>query len=353
MSKLRVVSILCVCVVVVAFGQTNHAAFFRISSPANAWITDFDPMAGTISWSNDVAGMTNQLKRAYVLNGVSNWVDFVQLATTNGNMTGTERIIDLDPPEGMVLIPGGMNCGTNPLASGEFYWPPTYTSNYSLVVEAFYMDTTEVTKAQWDVVYNWATNNAYSFDYDGYMVTTLTVTWYDSVKWCNARSEMEGRTPCYTFGGNIYRAGLNEPDCNFNVNGYRLPSDAEWEYAARSGLNSKRFPWGDTITHNQANYYSSSSHPYDISLTRGYHPAYGGESSPPASFAPNGYGLYDMAGNLPEWCNDWFPDLEGSYRVFRDGNFSIEADNCRVGARVNGDPMDYGYCSFRAVRSAE
>ena len=83
-----------------------------------------------------------------------------------------------------------------------------------------------------------------------------SITWYDMVKWCNARSEKEGLTPCYTVSGAIYQDGPEHAGgCNWSANGYRLPSEAEWEKAARGGLSAQNFPWGNTIAHSQANYY--------------------------------------------------------------------------------------------------
>ncbi len=224
-------------------------------------------------------------------------------------------------PGGMVRIPGGTNAGTD----------PDY-GDYSLTVDSFYMDRTEVTKAQWDVVYNWAIVNGYSFANAGSGKAAdhpvHTVTWYDCVKWCNARSEKEGKTPCYD---------LSNWSCDVSANGYRLPTNDEWEYAARGGSSGKRFPWGDTITHSQANYYSYS-YSYDVSPTRGYHPDYDdGETpytSPSGTFSPNGYGLCDMAGNVWEWCNT----TSGSARTIRGGCWGNDASFARCGYRSSSTP---------------
>ncbi|NLX24480.1 MAG: formylglycine-generating enzyme family protein [Lentisphaerae bacterium] len=249
-------------------------------------------------------------------------------------------------PEGMVLIPAGTNSGTDP----DF-------GAYSLTVtNAFYMDATEVTKAQWDAVYNWAVAHGYSFDNVGSGKAANhpvhTVSWYDVVKWCNARSEMEGRTPCYTVSGSPYKTGQSAPVCNFEADGFRLPTSDEWEYAARGGLQGKRFPWGDTITHSQANYYSSSSYSYDTSSTRGYHSSYatGGDpyTSPAGDFAANGYGLYDMTGNVWECC------YAGSDRVVRGGCCVNDASGARCGFVIGLSPV-YSDCDvgFRSVLPAK
>jgi len=94
------------------------------------------------------------------------------------------------------------------------------------------------------------------------------------VKWCNERSEKEGLSPCYRVGSAVYRAGENDAvTCDWNANGYRLPSEAEWEKAARGGLEGKRFPWGDTISHSQANFWNSAGESYQ-SGTTGPHPVW-------------------------------------------------------------------------------
>lgn len=186
-------------------------------------------------------------------------------------------------------------------------------------VSGFYMGKYEVTKALWDEVSNWG-RNTYNGAYElrvgegkGTDHPVYRISWYDIVKWCNARSEKEGLTPCYSVNGSTYRRGNSDDvQCDWSANGYRLPTEAEWEKAARGGLTGKRFPWGDTINHTNANYRQTYRQSYDVEpyTDNTFHPDYNdGQypyTSPVGSFAPNGYGLYDMAGNNEEWCWDWY-----------------------------------------------
>ncbi|MHC4258935.1 MAG: SUMF1/EgtB/PvdO family nonheme iron enzyme [Planctomycetota bacterium] len=290
------------------------------------------------------------------------------------------------PPDDMVLIPGGEF-----LMGDHHEGVPDERPIHTVLLDAFFMSKFEITNSQYcdylndanslglievrsGVVYaspggtdrycNTNISSSHSqIDYSGGVFSVrlkagrdmsddpmLFVSWYGSVAYCNWRSSEEGYESC---------CNLSTWECDFSKHGYRLPTEAEWEYAARGGLSGKRFPWADpNITHSLANYYSvPGTYPYDVSPTSAFHPDYNDVlpyTAPVGSFSANGYGLYDTAGNVFEWCHDWHDSdyydtlpydnptgpASGTVRVNRGGSWENTPYYCRVGGRGSNSNPD-------------
>ncbi len=280
------------------------------------------------------------------------------------------RVTASEDREGFALIPAGAFTMGRTSGDTDSDAPPV-----TVTVSAFYMGKYEVTKALWDEVRIWGATNGYTdLRVGGGKASDHpvdSISWFDVVKWCNARSQKAGLTPVYTVSGAVMKTGTTESAANWSANGYRLPTEAEWEKAARGGVSGKRFPWGtDTISHSQANYYALSGYSYDLSgSVNNYHPSYATGSfpytSPVGSFAANGYGLHDMAGNVWEWCWDWYGATytigatdprgatSGSARVGRGGGWGNDANYCRAAGRGSYTPAFTDFSvGFRLARSS-
>ena len=318
-----------------------------------------------------------------------------QSATSIDTCTFTvDRFVPINPVEiiwhhittvgDMVLIPGRtFQMGDSFNESGSSVELPVHT----VTLDSFYMGKCEITNGQYcdylnsaisqgliavasgrvyEPISEWkytycdthSYNSGSQIDYSGGIFSVRTksgrdmshdpmvhVNWYGAAAYCNWRSQQEGYEQCYD---------LSTWNCDFSKKGYRLPTEAEWEYAGRGGVSARRFPWGDIISHSQANYRSSNRYSYDTSPTKDHHPTWNDKvrpyTSPTASFAANGYGLYDMAGNVREWCNDWYspsyyrssptinpigppPPGTNTNCVNRGGSWGSLALSCRVASR--------------------
>ena len=346
-------------------------------------------------------------------------VDFKDLAILASQWLTTDPCI----PDGFVYIPAGTFQMGDSFNEGE----PDELPVHTVQLDSFYIGKYEVTNAQYcqylnsalrqglitvtsGVVYKAGSGTSYPYCYTSpsspysqisyiggvFSVRTksgrnmsddpmVVVTWFGAVAYCNWLSQEEGKDICYN------TSDLNWP-CDFNKKGYRLPTESEWEYAARGGLSGKRFPWGDTISQTQANFQSSTFCAYDVSPVKNiYHPLWsdvtypytspvvffdgtmkyktdynwpGSATSYQTTSGLNNYGLYDIAGNVWEWCNDWYsetyyssspPDnptgpTSGDSRVLHGGVWYDNAYHCRVSNRSSGAPSGCGNgLGFRCV----
>jgi alpha-tubulin suppressor-like RCC1 family protein/formylglycine-generating enzyme required for sulfatase activity len=367
----------------------NAGAWMYFPSNRNAkesWDALVPDNDGDVNW-DDGLGWVNIIKQPWVyVYALSQYVYLEEsLVGSNGSWAYSfQGVRNRDFDENgrlehhefikMVKIPAGSFLMGDAFSEGDGDELPVHTVELS----AYRIGETEVTLGQWQEVRDWAVNNGYP-DLSGVGFgkgvdhPVYDVNWYDVVKWSNAASEKAGLEPVYLLsdGGAVYRTGEVAPFIDYSKSGYRLPTEAEWEKAARGGLEGARFPWGDTISHAKANYDAyPSRYSYDVNGTEGFHPDYdeGGQpyTSPAGSFVANGYGLYDVAGNVLEWCGDWYESgyfgssaasdpagpESGSDRVVRGGVWAGITYNCRVADRVSIGPSDRDYYfGFRLARS--
>lgn len=204
----------------------------------------------------------------------------------------------------------------------------------------FYISKYEVTQDEYQSIMGTNPSKTARGIGDSYPVNM--VSWHDAVEYCNILSEREGLTPAFTING-------TNVSWDRNANGYRLPTEAEWEYAARDGQKAGSY-----------NVYAGSD---NISSVAWYDGNSGDKNHPVGGKQANELGIYDMTGNVWEWCWDWYDyytsgsvtdpagPSSGSIRVFRGGSWRTEAEYCRLANRITAPPSyRYGFLGFRLVR---
>lgn len=248
--------------------------------------------------------------------------------------------IDLVPPLEMILVPSGtVTMGDT---RGEGYNDdqyPTHTINMS----SFYLSKYELLQSQYAAVVGSIPDDSYGVG-DYYPVYGLS--WYEAIRFCNLLSLRDGYTPVYSISGTTNPAvwgdvpTINSPTwnavvCDWNANGYRLPSEAEWEYAARGATMTPDYIYSGASSYGTVAW--CMANPVNAAHEVGQK-------------APNGLGFYDMSGNTYEWCWDWYGNYPGapqhnphgptigSYRIMRGGAWSSPFFNCSVFYRSKSNP---------------
>ena len=225
--------------------------------------------------------------------------------------------------------------------------------------EDFYIDTTEVTQARYYSLMNETYENYNCPDWteygsgDNYPV--YYASWYDAALYCNARSkEADLPDTVYSYSSILGAPGegcqLENLHVSIHADGYRLPTEAEWEYACRAGTQTP-FYWGDSY------FKDSTSHYYAWYIN-----VSDGSSHPVSQKLPNAFDLYDMAGGVYEWCGDWYAEFTpesktdpigpstGKKRVFRGGSWNSSKGSCNSGYRRSLYPShDRSDIGFRTV----
>ncbi len=278
------------------------------------------------------------------------------LAGTLALLTGCER---KNPPEPQGSTPSNKTDAANPneapattttemvqLPGGRFMMgdkDEVDAKPHEVVVSSFFVDKRLVTQEQYRKIMG-----ANPSRWKGDRNPVEQLRWSEAAEFCNKRSQMEGLQPCYD---------LKTRDCNFGANGYRLPTEAEWEYACRAGTTTTYF-FGDT--------------PLKLGEYAWFDKNSGGRPQPVGQKRSNPWGLYDICGNVWEWCNDFYkvdyyqegPQQDprgpktGETKVVRGGAWRFSAESCRSGYRYNENPgsadacFGYDVYGFRCVRRA-
>jgi len=308
----------------------TYAGFTFNSTGTNA------PVAWSVSEGTLPPGMTFNATTA-TLSGTptaAGTYTFILRLDSGGYSDEIEVVLNV---ESVVLVQGGTL--------------PAGTGLAGQTVSTFYIGKYEVTWDEWQEVTAWAVANGYS-DLANVGAGSAgshpvhSVCWFDVVKWCNAKSQKAGLAPVYELSGAIYKTGQSVPTVNSSANGYRLPTEAEWEWAARGGVSSQGYTYSGSNDVNAVAWYDGNSLNAPVLIENGRGSWQVGQK------APNELGLFDMSGNVFEWC--WDAD-QIQNRYLRGGGWHFYgADACRVFDRSisRSTTTSNTYSGFRLARSS-
>jgi len=274
------------------------------------------------SWTGTIApGASQSVTATFTPTAVQSFGGNLSVASNAAGGSGLLALSGIGLAAGSTATMITVQGGTLPQSSGLAGQP----------VSSFRIGKYEVTWGEWKEVRAWAVANGYN-DLAGVGGTypdgaadifpVCYVSWYDVAKWSNAKSEKEGLTPFYQVSGATYKMGESDPTVNSLANGYRLPTDTEWEWAARGGVLTQGFTYSGSAYVNTVAWYDDNS---------------GVESKAVGTKAANELGIHDMSGNLFEWCWDLY-DSGFSFRRMRGGSFADNLDECTIAFRRSWFP---------------
>lgn len=263
------------------------------------------------------------------------WTACILMITLLAFSTAFAQEAGATVPDGFVFVPGGSFEMGSPESEA---WRSADEAQHAVSVGDFYISAHELTQRAYQSVMG---ENPSHFS--GENLPVENISWLDAVAYCNARSEMEGRTPVYAIEGGEVR-------WDRSANGYRLPTEAEWEYACRAGTVTP-FNTQNSISAEESNYwgdypYMIEDHYFDQSDLETKPGVYRRTTVAVDSFAPNGFGLYNMHGNVGEWVWDYYGEYgadaqtdptgpqSGTRRVYRGGGWNDFAKNLRSAYRA-------------------
>ena len=304
-------------------------------------------MTGSVT--SDTLSLTNQRQRPFTSGSMGRENSYYSLNPSGVSPTSSPSSV----ANNMVRINGGRFIMGSPSNEQE---RSTDEGQHWVTISAFFMGRYEVTQREYQEVMG--TNPS---EFKGDNLPVENVSWYDAIEYCNRRSQREGLTPAYTIDKTRRDPNNRNDDIddnvkwivtwNRNANGYRLPTEAEWEYACRAGTATV-YNTGAGISDNTGWYQDNS----------------GWTTHPVGQKPPNAWGMYDMHGNMSEWCWDWYDEnyydnspstdplgaSSGNFRVYRGGSYMVLAPGIRSAHRgLSFPPGGIFGTGFRIARNAQ